>query len=684
MEAIAAVGVASAAIQFFEFSAKTMTLCKEIRDSSTDSTKTNEQMSRSIKELTQLLKPLRQSANTSSSTYRHVVRANQDCLRVADELLDLLEYIRSVAQKSQLRSALRAVKERKTIDKLQIRLAACQAKLQLAHTMDVHKTVNKVLDIQGISNATIQKIQPQLQQLQVESSARQSATTSRLDAFEQTFATFADTVNAQLVAVTENISNRTLISDDGLGRRGDESMHANKRLIETARLSHLMDVVLKDFLNTIFFNEMFARQKDIRSPGKDDFPWIFSNTSPCGSQLETKNTAQLGGIRRDILTWLRSDRTLFRIAGEPGSGKSYLMSFIVSDERTRLALKVWARTRRLYIFKFFFWSAGSPLQKSIDGLLRCILFQALKAKPTAIKHIGSDLDSVQFGGWTTKQLLVAVMKALDGYKNDCIFLLVDGLDELKGQPDLLIKTLIDMQRGSNIKMLLSCRPWQVLNKELDRFPSVKLDDLNSEDIAKFARKQLRSHGIDSTQLVQGITQRAGGVFLWTVLVCRILLRRFREGCNLAGLRSDLDAIPTNLTDLFAFFLRDIDSMWLQAVAGNTLGVQSAAGKECAAPKRRLELRWTESRSRLMELILRSTADSYQEARLLSRSHEEVKADVIISQDGKLFIYDHRLAPAEPWRRESSHLVLLHSWSDNRTALEDDTNLEVVDELEEDV
>lgn len=93
MEAVAAVGVAAAALQFLEFSTKTLVLCKEIRDSSTGSTEAEAELTKSVKPLTEMQKELRQAASTSSSTYRQLVRAVQECSRVAAVLLQLLEDI---------------------------------------------------------------------------------------------------------------------------------------------------------------------------------------------------------------------------------------------------------------------------------------------------------------------------------------------------------------------------------------------------------------------------------------------------------------------------------------------------------------------------------------------------------------------------------------------------------------
>jgi hypothetical protein len=59
MEAVAAVGVAAAAVQSLDFSVRTLSLCREIRDSSTNSTKANDELAKSVKRLTAIQKDLR-------------------------------------------------------------------------------------------------------------------------------------------------------------------------------------------------------------------------------------------------------------------------------------------------------------------------------------------------------------------------------------------------------------------------------------------------------------------------------------------------------------------------------------------------------------------------------------------------------------------------------------------------
>jgi hypothetical protein len=79
MEAVAAVGVAAAAVQFLDFSIKTLALCKEIRDSSTGSTKTNDELTKSIKKLTAMQTDL---PAEWQYTLEHLSTAHRSCSRL--------------------------------------------------------------------------------------------------------------------------------------------------------------------------------------------------------------------------------------------------------------------------------------------------------------------------------------------------------------------------------------------------------------------------------------------------------------------------------------------------------------------------------------------------------------------------------------------------------------------------
>ena len=84
------------------------------------------------------------------------------------------------------------------------------------------------------------------------------------------------------------------------------------------------------------------------------------------------------------MEWLETGKGIYWINGKAGSGKSTLMNYICAEPRTQDALEIWAQPYRLVVPTFFFWSAGSELQKTTVGLLRSLLYQILVHYPQLI------------------------------------------------------------------------------------------------------------------------------------------------------------------------------------------------------------------------------------------------------------------------------------------------------------
>jgi hypothetical protein len=344
MEAVAVVGVASAAVQFLDFSVKIIALCKEIRDSSTGSTKANEELTRSIKELKLLQKTLLQSGSTLSSTRRQLVRTVQDCSRVADELLQLLEHVGEVAQKSlgTMRSALGVLKDGKRIEKLQSQLSSCQNRLHLTLTAEMRDGLLKRLEEQGKATDSMRSII--LQKLDFAN--------DQLHALDLNITQIAGAAQKQL----STFADRQQKANINL-RRGQRDLNRN---IDNQFSKLSVSSVHQDFLDSLYFPEMFARQESIKKNPPGTYEWVFgSKMPPSGGYRDI----QYGELRGRIARWLRDTHRppIFWISGKPGSGKSSLMSFIMCDARTPEFLEAWASDRVPYIFSFFFWKSGSTL-----------------------------------------------------------------------------------------------------------------------------------------------------------------------------------------------------------------------------------------------------------------------------------------------------------------------------------
>jgi hypothetical protein len=287
------------------------------------------------------------------------------------------------------------------------------------------------------------------------------------------------------------------------------------------RLDHLQNSHIQEaFLKSLEHPDMFSRHRQINTPAAGTFQWIFMRGSSRIDQVPTASQSQ-GRFSK----WLRSSQPVFWINGKAGSGKSSLMSFIESHQRTNDLLKIWTGSHRLHVFSFFFWRAGSEIQNSVRGLLQCLLFQLARAKPEIIGNLMSRDWSSTACTWTEARLQRAIEMALTWFDDDRIFVLIDGLDEFTGRYTSLIALLLGLQNKLNSKFYFSSRPEAALERQLGSFPSLKLQHLNYNDIATYLHEELKSCGAairgprKISRLVHDVTFRAEGIFLWAALVC---------------------------------------------------------------------------------------------------------------------------------------------------------------------
>jgi hypothetical protein len=138
---------------------------------------------------------------------------------------------------------------------------------------------------------------------------------------------------------------------------------------------HGYDQIENAVLSALYFRKMDIREAEVREAYTDTCSWIFQD--PEKHQMPWNN------FRR----WLESENGCYWIQGKPGSGKSTLMKFIRSDSRTQTALKQWAGSDKLLTASYFFWMAGTALQKNQEGLLRSLLHTILTRRRDLIARV---------------------------------------------------------------------------------------------------------------------------------------------------------------------------------------------------------------------------------------------------------------------------------------------------------
>lgn len=136
-----------------------------------------------------------------------------------------------------------------------------------------------------------------------------------------------------------------------------------------------------ELTSSLFYPEITSRQEQIEESFngiESSYDWIFDEPS-----LYEDGTPRWSNFSQ----WLRSGSKAYSINGKAGAGKSTLMSRICGHERTKGLLQEWSSGRQLLIPTHFFWNAGSGQQKSINGLLRSLVYQILLDCPSLARCV---------------------------------------------------------------------------------------------------------------------------------------------------------------------------------------------------------------------------------------------------------------------------------------------------------
>ena len=152
--------------------------------------------------------------------------------------------------------------------------------------------------------------------------------------------------------------------------------------IDRVERLHIDDRRYEEIVDSLFYPDISSRQEQVDNlfDGiKNSYDWIFNE--PQTHRLESYDKGYPHRQERrwdDFARWLKSGHGVYWINGKAGSGKSTLMNHICHHSRRLELLGEWCSDRRLLTPTFFFWNAGTRLQKSIDGLLRSLVYQMLK------------------------------------------------------------------------------------------------------------------------------------------------------------------------------------------------------------------------------------------------------------------------------------------------------------------
>lgn len=328
------------------------------------------------------------------------------------------------------------------------------------------------------------------------------------------------------------------------------------------------------FVDSLFFSELHAREESIEQPSDGTLHWIFdgedAETKPVNPALRSATSRPKSARCDEFTTWLRQgseNMPSFWIRGKAGSGKSTLMSYLCQRICESQPPQDQESILNTVVLKHFFWELGAPLQRSMLGCLRTLLWQFFASYPNHgfclwKEHLQQRLRLPR--AWTLR-LLNDTFDLVVKYPVTNFFLFIDGLDECAERGPLL-QFLRGKQNNSNIKLCASSRPDRNLELTVGNWPFVKLEELTENDMYEYVRTEVSaaiSMSQASTLYAAGYLERlmgllvtkAEGVFVWLTVACRSLIEGIENRDDTKTLSQRLEELPSDVLQLYNHMLR---------------------------------------------------------------------------------------------------------------------------------
>lgn len=533
LDPLTAIGLASAIVQFVDYSTKLVHDAKEIYESTSGATEANRGLEVVVDNMKNLYSTLKaEDPSLQSDAELALCRIAKECDSLSTEIFEILQKIKPKSN-SFISSSSTAIKS--------IWYAG------------------KIADLK----ATLDSYRGQLAlPLSVVTSSEAKASLDTLLQSAKGDATKLEQLQKRLERLRRGVTVRYF------------SSQAQKQLQELLGISeHACQLLSQQrILKSLAFQDMHGRFETVPDAHKKTFEWLLDDTAPNQGVDDHSSTREL------FIGWLSSGKGIFHISGKLGSGKSTLMKYLCGERRTTAELQKWADDRKLILANFFFWRPGTVLQKSLAGLFRSLLHDILKACPELTPEVFPELwDQVKLLPWQVQTELTLskteiqaafaqLIKNRQLYQDLCFCFFIDGLDEYVGTHEEdhlhMIQLLCDWTKAApeGVKICVSSREDNVFLNAFSGQQRIRLQDLTRADMERYIRDNLADIDDEKTMesLVQNITDKAKGIFLWVALAVKSIRQRLQDGYQVSEIEKELDSLPQDLEKLFECLLESID------------------------------------------------------------------------------------------------------------------------------
>ena len=245
------------------------------------------------------------------------------------------------------------------------------------------------------------------------------------------------------------------------------------------------------------------------------------------------------------------------LKGKAGSAKSTLMKQAVQRfENQEKALDA-------LMAKHFFNARGVALERNFRGLLQSLLYQLLDQVQPLLEEILPIFrkKKTHSSGWEwhTGELR-GFMLSISRSRPLPLWIYIDALDECdeSERQDVVwfLQELMQNTLSHQLKIFFSSRHFPYI--DIRGWETINAEDHNGNDISAYINQHLGTlqdkNGL--SEIILEVQSKAQGVFLWVVLVVKILLKNPFEPVGVK--RRKLQHIPLELSHLFKTIMEEMD------------------------------------------------------------------------------------------------------------------------------
>ncbi|KAM5341786.1 hypothetical protein ACJ41O_014817 [Fusarium nematophilum] len=544
MDPFAAIGLAGNIIAFIDFGFKVVQAAKEVKDSASGASAENDHvefLTAQIQDFTLGLHYAKPASDMSADEQR-LNSLVTECQSLSEDLLKLVQTLKvDPASKRSKRQAFTAVfrnmRKKDERDDLLARLERCkqQLHLQLSQTnrLETQAKLTSIINSSKCHETELQKLSYHVETLRS---------------------------GVELTSLGPDL----LADIRGL-------LHLTDEAIEKVLQSAVLDVLKLDKMND--------RYDTVEEAYENTFNWLLDDEyQPTHDDLKSQDiTRQRQQVCETFVGWLSAGKGIFHISGKPGSGKSTLMKYLCENNRTHELLTGWSSQKQLVFAKFFFWRHGTAGQKSLNGLLRSLLFSIFSELPGLVESIfprqwnsARDSKPFDFSQRDIQHAFEKLIKRHDVFEKHKFAFFIDGLDEFEGRDEKLIASLFSWVEAwpDEIKICVSSRELPIFQQRFSKCPKFRLHELTEPDVRIFVRDSLENNEDVRTmtedakaevlELGNTLVEKAEGVFLWVTLALKSLEQGILIEDPIRDLKRKIDSLPRQVEELFGAIFESIN------------------------------------------------------------------------------------------------------------------------------